>query len=92
MYAEKSGTFGVLSLPVTESANASVTIQGTSHPVNDTGVKYIVVEEVLRHMPKRGRKNAQHILAALTRASDVISWTDQGELNSDQSEAHMCMI
>ena len=34
-------------------------------------------------MPKRSRKNAEHILEAATRANNVISWTDQGEIVID---------
>ena len=37
-------------MPVTESADASGTSQDAAHPVNDTSVKDLVVEEDLRHV------------------------------------------
>ena len=36
--------------------------------------------EVLKHMPIRNKRNAEYILASLSRHNDQISWTDQGEI------------
>lgn len=52
-------------------------------PIDDQDKKDLIAEEVLKHMPKRSRKNAEHILEAAARAKNVISWTDQGEIVID---------
>lgn len=49
-------------------------------PSSDTGVNDPVVGDVLRHIPTRSRRNAEHVLSALSKASDVLSWTGQGEV------------
>lgn len=66
-----------LSTPVMANVDASVS---TDTPASADGVKDTIAEEVLRHIPKRSRRNAEHILASLSRSSDVVSWTDQGEV------------
>ena len=48
--------------------------------IDEDDKKDLIAEEVLKHMPKRSRKNAEHILEAVARAKNVISWTDQGEI------------
>ncbi len=55
-----------------------------SHNTNNYHDKTdLIKEEVLKNMPKRSRKNAEHILETLTRSKNLISWTDQGEIVVD---------
>lgn len=70
----------ILSLPVTETANVGGTfsIAVAQNPVN-ISAKDLVVDKV-RHVPKKTRKITEHVSAVLTCASDVILWTNQGEI------------
>lgn len=42
-----------------------------------------VMEDVLKHMPVKHRRNAQHILDTVAKSKNSVSWTGQGELVVD---------
>lgn len=39
-----------------------------------------IISEVLKHMPKRNKRNAEFIMASLARNNEQLSWTKQGEI------------
>lgn len=52
----------------------------------------IIRTEVLKHMPKRNKRNAEYIMDALARNNNQISWTDQGEIvveNKNVTGSHL---
>lgn len=48
------------------------------------GVKDFIAENVLTHISKRSRRNAELILSALNRSPNVISYNDKGEVVVDK--------
>lgn len=67
-----------LSLPVSDTHGSS--LDATPSVDNVNSKKDPILDEVLKHMPKRSLKNAEYILEAITRSKNLISWTDQGEI------------
>lgn len=85
---EREKSVLTLSLPTSEHSVADddsyqAVIDGGDTTVTDITNDPLVVE-VLKHMPKRSRQKAEHVLEALCRSKGLISWTRQGELVVNQ--------
>lgn len=76
----------VLSLSLPEQFNRDVQPQSadTSPVHGDAGVRDLVAENVLTHIPKRSRRNAELILSAVSRSPHLISYNDKGEIVVDK--------
>ena len=73
---EREKSVITLSLPDTEIK------PDDTKPVDDDDVfkKDNILESVLKHIPKRSRRNAENILDAVSRAKHVLTWTDNAEI------------
>lgn len=68
-----------LSLSSTESSNTAHPSLNGALNIDDRAKEDIIVE-VLKHMPKRSRKNSGYILDLLTLSNNLISWKNQREI------------
>lgn len=76
----------VLSLSLPEQLNTEVQTPPADTPLayGAEGVKDFIAENVLTHISKRSRRNAELILSALSRSPNTISYNDKGEIVVDK--------
>lgn len=85
---EQEKTMLTLSLPSGESSDVSIPRFSTDEDDDTIGVDYDddglkknqILGNVIKHMPKKSKKQAECILDALNSSNNIVSWTDKGEI------------